>query len=381
MSKEFVVYPSRLKSDAQNFTDMYLVVTGTDLVLKEVQNSLKNDTALAHATATLNKIIEDNRDSKKVIIKLRDALLDAVKEYNNAEKTIISGKTEISNPDKSKGGGDGSGKNPTQDGDDSGRSSTHRNNNTTHGGGGRGRGRFDDEEDDDEGFWEYIGSGLWQALAGDFEEDSNALGIALNVIIGFVPYAGQVADVRDLVANVIQLVDDGPTTSEWVDLLFTTVGLVPGVGDVLKHADELGPVFKRLDKISDGLGETVKGIMKNGDEVFSAIEEPIKRLKKVFDDNVVSKITKNIDEFLQEVPSFNKVVKKTDEFFSKKINIFEDTIGDVAKEAVKQYTKCKEHVSEWVSDVVDDIKENGINPGFLGVGAVALDGFKSMVAA
>lgn len=54
---------------------------------------------------------------------------------------------------------------------------------------------------------------------------------------------------------------------------FTAIGFIPGLGDFLKHGDELSPLLKNLDNIADGLGDAVNGIIKKGDEIFSAASQ------------------------------------------------------------------------------------------------------------
>lgn len=49
---------------------------------------------------------------------------------------------------------------------------------------------LDSDAKEDENVWDYILDSLWQAIAGDFSDESNLLGITLNVALGFVPVVG-----------------------------------------------------------------------------------------------------------------------------------------------------------------------------------------------
>ena len=84
----------------------------------------------------------------------------------------------------------------------------------------------------DTGFVEW----LWGTIKGDFEDDPEPSQIVATMGVGFVPVLGQLADLRDIVANLYLLSKDEGwrDTWRWIGLVVTLVGFVPGVGDVLK---------------------------------------------------------------------------------------------------------------------------------------------------
>ena len=86
--------------------------------------------------------------------------------------------------------------------------------------------------DPDDGFVAW----LWGTIKGDFEEDPEPSQIVATMGVGFIPVLGQLADLRDVIANVYLLSKDGGWRNgwRWVGLIVTVVGFVPGVGDVLK---------------------------------------------------------------------------------------------------------------------------------------------------
>lgn len=152
--------------------------------------------------------------------------------------------------------------------------------------------------DEGGGVGDYFLDALKQALLGDFSEDSNFLGTSLSVLIGFVPFVGQIADIRDLVADIIHLVDGGPTAEEWVALGFTLVGLVPGLGDILKHGDEAADAVKGLLKNADHADEAadvVKTLFQKGDDVYSAVGSKIDEFNDFFRHHVVDQVDELID--------------------------------------------------------------------------------------
>jgi hypothetical protein len=82
--------------------------------------------------------------------------------------------------------------------------------------------------------WVLMWNVTYGAIAGDIEKNPSIGQILGNVAIGFVPIAGQVADVRDVVANSYWLSEDSEDTGAWIGLTTTLISLVPGAGDVVK---------------------------------------------------------------------------------------------------------------------------------------------------
>ena len=89
----------------------------------------------------------------------------------------------------------------------------------------------DDDGDDFVGW-------LWGTLIGDFNEDPSYEEIAGAMALSFVPVAGTLFDIRDIVANLYLLTKDRgwEDTWRWVALVVTLVGFFPVVGDVVKGA-------------------------------------------------------------------------------------------------------------------------------------------------
>lgn len=323
MSNGFAVYPGKLKSNAADIGDLGDKLSTENKALEAIQAELKKDGSYGAVVAALAIIISNSEKNVQSVKKMEEVLYEAATLYVNTEKGIVSGEVD-----------------------------TER----SHGGGGK---SFDDdsEEDSEDGFWDYILEALAQAFGGDFTDESNILGTILSVIIGFTP-VGLIADVRDLIADIYHLIDDGPETKEWVDLLFTTIGLIPGVGDFVKHADDLAPVLKNLDEIADGLAEATQGVIKNIDEIYSAVEDVVKQFNDVFDAKVVSKITDKIDELLEEVPDVKKAIDQVKEVFDISINKEGDTIGDFVSDLCEELSGIEDGVKDFITDTIDSIFGN-----------------------
>ena len=101
------------------------------------------------------------------------------------------------------------------------------------------------------------------AVVGDFKENPTIWNTIGQVAIGFVPYAGQAADIRDIVANVKKLHEGGYKDPDaWINLGLTAIGIIPGFGDAIKAAGKgsKGAIRKALS-----------GVLKNGDNILRPI--------------------------------------------------------------------------------------------------------------
>ena len=86
---------------------------------------------------------------------------------------------------------------------------------------------------------------LEDLIMGDFKENPSNMSIITNAVIGLIPIADQVLDVRDVAGMVCRITKKGPancTVDDWVDLSFAAIGCVPEVGSLFKG------VFKPLWK-------------------------------------------------------------------------------------------------------------------------------------
>ncbi|MBW4599437.1 MAG: DUF4157 domain-containing protein [Calothrix sp. FI2-JRJ7] len=98
------------------------------------------------------------------------------------------------------------------------------------------------------------------AVVGDFNENPTIWNTIGQVAIGFVPYAGQAADIRDIIANVKKLHEGGYKDPDaWINLVLTGIGIIPGYGDTIKA----------VNKGSTGaIRKALSGVLKNADKVL-----------------------------------------------------------------------------------------------------------------
>ena len=101
------------------------------------------------------------------------------------------------------------------------------------------------------------------AVLGDFKENPTTWNTIGQVAIGFVPFAGQAADIRDIIANVKKLHETGYKDPDaWISLGLTAIGIIPGVGDAIKAAGKgsKGAIRKALS-----------GVLKNADNILRPV--------------------------------------------------------------------------------------------------------------
>jgi len=109
---------------------------------------------------------------------------------------------------------------------------------------------------------EGVGSFFEGVAQGDFSDNDSWSKIAGQVVTGFVPIAGQIADARDIAANVGHVWNG--RSGGWVGLGTAMIGVVPGVGDAAKAALRGG------GKTAEAGVEVAEQVTKNADEAAQA---------------------------------------------------------------------------------------------------------------
>ena len=109
---------------------------------------------------------------------------------------------------------------------------------------------------------EGVGSFIEGAIKGDFGDNKTWSATAGQVVVGFIPVVGQIADIRDTAASIGQVIrgEEGG----WVNLGAAAIGWIPGVGDAAKAAIRVG------NNVADAGVEVAQGVARHGDEVAGA---------------------------------------------------------------------------------------------------------------
>jgi flagellar motor protein MotB len=107
------------------------------------------------------------------------------------------------------------------------------------------------------------------AVMGDIIENPTGWNTVGQIAIGFVPYAGQVADIRDLIVSIRKLSTGGwRDPVEWINLVLTGIGLIPGLGDIVKAGGRAAMGFIR---------ETGPTILRRGREIWGEVAQRVPR--------------------------------------------------------------------------------------------------------
>ena len=148
---------------------------------------------------------------------------------------------------------------------------------------------------------------IWGAIQGDFNENPTIGQIITNAAITAIPLVDQVADGRDLVANLKALIWDKRYNemAVWVGLFFTLIGLIPSLGSLLKgvlkliyRGAKLDDVFRAFNALAKGNAwEWLKKL--RAGELRQHADEAARMLKQVFD-NIIA----TLKEALSYVPSW-----------------------------------------------------------------------------
>ncbi len=158
-----------------------------------------------------------------------------------------------------------------------------------------------------------------ESLKGNYYDgDVTWTGIAGEIIVGELPIVVQIADIRDIVADI--------QNWEWswshvAQTALDSVGLIPIVG-ALKYSDELMSTARKTGKVLDASeAADVRKVLKEADKVDDATEIGEKALKNLDDYNDATKgLVKNSDEIADTTKVAKKIPKPDSRRLSRNLN-------------------------------------------------------------
>ena len=121
----------------------------------------------------------------------------------------------------------------------------------------------------DKEWYEYVGDFVYGFIFGDFIKDTDSLPVIFGqVVSGCVPVVGTIADVRDVIGNLVH--------GDYLFAGLSALGLFPAAGDalksvskvgkfVLKNADDVPKVAKLLEFLDKNVPDIVKILNKSDD--------------------------------------------------------------------------------------------------------------------
>ena len=213
-----------------------------------------------------------------------------------------------------------------------------------------------------------VGNWVLGAIAGDWSEDQTLGQILFDTVISLIPYVDQAADVRDITANLYQLVwkkkyDDFGT---WFALVTTIIGCIPEVGTVIKGAVksvlsvgiegakkliaktgiDIGTLIRFLNFF--GEGNAVRWLREQVgkfDDYKKAVKSKIRQILHVLMFEIhqlKAKVFDKVAEFLHEViKSIQQVLQRVDKFVDEIMNRARQEIDDLTKKAEDYWLRGK----------------------------------------
>ncbi len=210
--------------------------------------------------------------------------------------------------------------------------------------------------------------------------------IATNAVITAIPVVDQVADVRDIVAIVKQMVwEKRNDIATWFALFITVIGLIPTVGSLLKgvlkaiwHGAKLGEILKIFNyfKKSNGvkwLKELRAGKLKhyaqqaaeNAHKLFDALSEKLTQLKAHVP-KAMSDTHKALDDTLTRLGEIkgqiNSKFAEIAESLKQKLGKSLDEAGDEFNHGTTKAISTRQQVMKRPEDDVVSVyrKKNGV---------------------
>lgn len=127
-----------------------------------------------------------------------------------------------------------------------------------------------------------------ELILGDFNDgESSKAGIAGNIIIGFIPFVGQAADLRDTIAAIKEVGSNHQDLAAWAGLGIAVICWIPGL-DALKTLKILkkSKSVRKVKKVSEKIGKTtVRASGLEDRKTFKASEDFFRRYKWLFGEN------------------------------------------------------------------------------------------------
>ncbi len=177
------------------------------------------------------------------------------------------------------------------------------------------------------------------AIMGDFKEDPTIMNMVGQVLMGLVPYAGQVADARDTVKAVMNLTTDGgwKDGGNWLNFGLTILAWVPLLGDGVKVASKIGKL-KNVSKALGKLEPLIKGIKSGWGKVTKFLGPKIAKFTTKMADGWKSLKTAAAKKFETFKSSVSSGISKATNWLKAKW----ESLKNAASSA---WTKAKEAIS------------------------------------
>ena len=157
------------------------------------------------------------------------------------------------------------------------------------------------------------------ALLGDYNSDPTFWSTVAQIATGVIPYAGQAADIRDI-SKALQDIEreEGKNPGSWINLILTSIGVIPGGGDLISKLGQRGVdilaesgITKRIGPLLDSevIQKIINGARGSTEELVGKVKDAVLgELVKIRDaakqagQQVSQEIDRAIDDLLGDRP-------------------------------------------------------------------------------
>ncbi|SDH76801.1 protein of unknown function [Vibrio xiamenensis] len=198
------------------------------------------------------------------------------------------------------------------------------------------------------GFWENAwkrmsgsASWIWGVILGDFNDDASVEQIIANTALTMIPVVDQAADIRDLSANIMTLLDEKERdkTENWLALALTLIGCIPTFGSAMKGTCKVAlKATKGTSK--DTLLAVLRGMGKGDPEKFLRSLDWMDYAKQTSE--IISDVLKPCIDVATELASYaNRMgAEALGEYFLKladEVQVIDKLVPNKLKEAMGEF--------------------------------------------
>ncbi|MCG7220626.1 hypothetical protein [Acinetobacter sp. AG3] len=197
-------------------------------------------------------------------------------------------------------------------------------------------------------------SWIWGMLKGDFNKSPTMSQVIVSGLVSMIPLVDQVCDIRDLIANLIDLSEEnGKTKENYMALALTAFGVIPEIGSaiktivkavkvkgvtkisIIKTMEGFESIFTKL-KIKSPWGKSPETWLRSkpwktmGTRAFDALKNCIDRLLKAINgllETVSGSLKSLLEKFKTGITNAKNSIKKyIDEFCENIQNLFHNIL-------------------------------------------------------
>lgn len=207
-----------------------------------------------------------------------------------------------------------------------------------------------------------IWNGWGGALAGDWNEDQTLGQMAVDIGVSLIPVVDQVADARDLAANLKKLIIDGRTNEAgvWLSTALTLVGCIPELGTIIKGVcktvlNAVQSVTKvDLRKLLEVLIARLNDAGGIGGNAFRFLKELRANLTKHFND-ALELLNRILDRAKSLVEHFKQLVSRK---AAEAADALLARIRKVRELAPAKLKEVREKVDDWLGKAIKEDDKN-----------------------